>query len=387
MLDLVKLLQTQGHEVSVFAMRHPENLLWPDSDLFVSHVNFEHPRTLREKLRAAGRMFWSFESARKFGKLLDRMKPDLVHAHNIYHQLSPSILREAKKRGIPVFMTLHDFKLIAPNYLLYADGQVSERTKPKKFWKIIPQREIKHSFAASTLCALEAYLHQVMKVYEKYVDVFITPSQFMAEKIREYGINAKRIEVIANFMPQRELPASADRGYALYFGRLAKEKGVDVLLEAWRELSDIPLKIAGTGPEELRLRQLASSITGSQIDFVGHLNNHALDELIAGARLVLFPSRWYENQPMSLIEAFRFKKPVIASRLGAIPELVHDEKGGHLVPPNTSVAITDAVREIWNSSELQRMGEYNYQRSLLFSSNQYYEKYLKLIEESTAKPR
>ncbi|USN53336.1 MAG: glycosyltransferase [Candidatus Nomurabacteria bacterium] len=385
MLDLIKVLQAHGHEVSVFAMRHPENLLWPDSDLFVSQVNFEHPRSFSEKLRAAGRMLWSFEAARKFGELLDRRQPDLVHVHNIYHQISPSILREAKKRGIPVVMTLHDFKFIAPNYLLYADGKVSEATKPNKYWKLIPHREIKHSFAASLLCALEMYLHKTLRVYEKYVDVFIAPSQFMADKVREYGVQAKRVEVLANFMPQRDLPSSQEKGYALFFGRLAKEKGVDVLIDAWRELKDIPLKIAGTGPEELKLRQQAASVAGHQISFVGHQNGKALDKLIAGARLIVFPSRWYENQPMSLIEAFRFQKPVIASRLGAIPELVHKNDGGRLVPPNDSGSITEAVRELWNNAELQRMGEYNYQRSLLFSSEGYYEKYLSLFDEISDK--
>ncbi|MFH0852799.1 MAG: glycosyltransferase family 4 protein [bacterium] len=388
-LDLIKLLQQKGHQTGLFSMRHPKNLIWPDDDLFVSPVDFSNPKSFWQKLRTAGRMFYSFEAKRKFGQLLDRHRPDVVHVHNIYHQLSPSILAAAKKRNIPVVMTLHDFKLIAPNYLLYANGDISESTKPNRYWKVILKKEIKGSLMASVLAAKEMYFHKLFKLYENNIDLFIAPSQFMADKVREYGVTVKRLEVLPNFLPNRDLPAISDQGYALFLGRLAEEKGLETLLEAWKKLPNIPLKIAGTGPMEKELKRFAQANNLKQVEFTGHKTGQELDNLTAQARLIVFPSRWYENQPLSILEAFQYGKPVVASNQGGIPELVTDGINGILFPPKNPESLKQAVADLWSNEELrQQIRQANLEKAKQYSSDNYYQNimgyYNELIEQRSS---
>lgn len=380
-LDLLDLLKSAGHDVSVFGMRHPDNLIWPDNDLFVSKVDFEHPRSAWAKVRAAGRLLYSFEAKRKFGALLDRRKPDIVHVHNVYHQLSPSILGEAKKRNIPVVMTLHDLSLAAPNYLLFHDGAVCEITKSNRFFRAVGHRCVKNSRLGSFLCALETWLHRALRLYTDNVDLFISPSRFLEAKLREYQVPLKRIDVVPNFTPRSARPASGDQGYALYASRLSEEKGVAVLLEAWKQLPSIPLKIVGSGPEADRLRQLARESHLTNVEFIGHQTGPALDGLIAGARLVVVPSLCYENQPLSVLEAFQAGKPVVASAIGGIPELVEPGTNGLLFPPGNAGALAESVRTLWNDDGLRaRMSAANMRKISEFAPDRYLARITTLYE-------
>ena len=381
-LDLIDLLTKAGHEVSLFSMRHPDNYVWPDDDLFVSQVNFENPKTFKEKIRAAGRMLYSFEAKRKFAQLLDRRRPDIIHVHNIYHQISPSILVEAAKWNIPVVMTLHDFKLLAPNYLLYHDGAICERTKADRYFKAVGHRCVKGSRLGSVLCALEMWLHRTLKLYTNTVSVFVSPSRFLADKVREYGIPTKRLEVIPNFIVPHPIPAQQDGEYALFFGRLSDEKGVDVLLEAWKQLPKIPLKIVGTGPDETKLRTKADWDLLANVEFTGYKSGAELDALIANARCIIVPSVWYENQPLTILEAFQFGKPVIASDIGAIPDLIERGVNGLLFKPGDSNDLADKVRALWNDPALRStMSVNNLTKAGEFTPEKYLERILALYNQ------
>jgi glycosyltransferase involved in cell wall biosynthesis len=384
-LDLARLLEEQGHEVSLFGMRHPKNPSWPDDDLFVSFMDFEHPRNFEEKLRGFGRLLYSFEAKRKFGALLDRRKPDVIHVHNIYHQISPAILSEAKKRHIPVVMTLHDLKLLAPNYLLYHDGKVCEITKPDRFFRAVNHRCVKGSRLGSLACALETWLHRRLGLYAKSVDAFVSPSQFHTEKLREYKVPMKRLEVIPNFFSTRTLPRTSDQGYALYAGRLSDEKGVTVLLDAWKYLPNVPMKIAGDGPLEGELKRLVRELNLTNVEFLGHLSSAELDLVIAGARMILVPSVCYENQPLAILEAFQFGKPVVASRIGGIPELVQDNVNGKLVAPGDAKALAEAVAKLWSDAPLREaMSKANLAKATEFTHEHYLESIIPLYEELVA---
>lgn len=361
-LSLGEALTKAGHEVAYFSMKHPKNEPSSFSKYFVSRISFNEG-TLKDKLKTPGRMIYSLEAKAKFKKLLADFKPDVIHIHNIYHQISPSILDVAKKAGIPVVMHVHDYKLICPNYQLFSHGQICESCKPHKYCQCVKKKCFKDSRAKSSLAALEMFIHHsVLKIYERGVDTFITPSNFMKEKLVSWGRSADNIKVITNpFDPQMSLEPDEKRAtaedYLLYFGRLSEEKGLKVLIEA-AALTGVKLKFAGTGPQMPELDALAKKINTS-LEFLGFKGGEELKQIILKARAVIIPSIWLENMPLSLLEALNLGKVVIASNIGGIPEIIKDGDNGLLFKPGDVNDLAKTIKKLDNmsGSEKEKMAQ------------------------------
>lgn len=379
-LELKQMLEDNGHKVVVYAMSDPRNLPSPYSKYFASYVDFERVRFNWQGLRTAGRMLYSFEAKRKIGKLLDEEKPDLVHIHNIYHQLSPSILSAIKKRKIPIIQTLHDYKLMSPNYALFCHGRICERCLGGKYYRCITHKCIKNSYIASALSALEMYLHKALKIYEKNIDVFICPSKFMADQIKKWGIQAKRVKQIYNFSKTDIEPSGNLGEYLLFVGRLSEEKGVDILIESMKGLN-ILLKIIGTGPNEQALKEKARRDKLDQIEFIGYKDGRNLQECIENARALIVPSQWYENCPLVILEAFQAGKPVLATRIGGIPELVTDGETGYTFTLGDVDDMRRCINRIFSDDEKTK--EISSKASNLarqFTPELYYQNLMKVYE-------
>ncbi|QQG52832.1 MAG: glycosyltransferase [Candidatus Falkowbacteria bacterium] len=345
-LSLGRALEASGNEVAYFSMRHPKNEATPYAKYFVSRLSFNEGG-FKDKLKTPGRMIYSLEAKRKFKKLVVDFKPDIIHIHNIYHQISPSILDVAKKAGIPVVMHVHDYKLICPNYQLFAHGEICEACKPHKYYKCVQKKCFKDSRSKSFLAALEMYLHHsVLKIYERNISAFITPSTFMKSKLVEWGWPADKIKVIVNpfdaqmSLSSKEITPSLEK-YLLYFGRLSEEKGLKTLIEA-AALTGTKLKFVGDGPQKIELDTLAKKIN-ADLEFLGFKSGEELKQIILKARTVVIPSIWHENMPLSLLEALNLGKVVIASNIGGIPEIIKDGENGLLFIPGD---IQDLVRKI-----------------------------------------
>lgn len=333
-LDLSRALEKAGHEVAVFSMAHPKNIPSPFSQYFVSQINF-NKGGWRDKLRAPGRIIYSFEAKRKFKKLIVDFKPDIIHIHNIYHQISPSILDIAKKFKIPVIMHLHDYKLICPNYQLFADGKICEACKPRKYYRCTQKRCFKGSLLKSFLATIEMYLHHsVWEIYEKNINTFIAPSAFIKNKIIEFGWQPEKIKVIINpFSPlfitsREEKDKIIKEDYLLYFGRLSLEKGLSTLIKAAAS-SGSHLKFVGSGQAEAELKKIAEEYK-VKAEFLGFKSGEELRPVILQAKAVIIPSIWYENMPLSLLEALSLGKIVIAASSGGVPEIIKDGVNGLL---------------------------------------------------------
>ncbi|MBN1937958.1 MAG: glycosyltransferase [Candidatus Aminicenantes bacterium] len=325
--DTAGLLQARGHGVSFFSMHHPSNRESPDSRYFVSEVDYERPAPPHLKARAAARLLYSTEARRKLARLLDTARPDLVHLHNIHHQISPSIIPLVKKRGLPVVMTLHDYKMVCPVYTLARNGKPCEECGGGRFSRCVLHRCAKGSWSKSLLAAVEMSLHHKVLGLYRGVDVFLSPSRFLKEKMEEMGF-AGRIVHLPHFLP----PAGDDPGNPpgegiLYFGRLSSEKGLMTLLEAAGRTS-LSWKIAGEGPLrdalEARIRERALT----NVSLLGYKTRDGLIPEIRSSMFVVLPSVWYENQPYAILEAFAGERPVVGSRIGGIPELVRDGETG-----------------------------------------------------------
>ncbi len=337
-----RLLERYGHEVIPFAAQDARNLPSDYSDYFVSNVELRQKASplgvLQPRLWAtAGRILYSREAERKMEALIRATKPDIAHLHNIYHQLSPSILRPLQRHGIPTVLTLHDYKLICPNYTLVSRGSVCERCKGHKYYQAVLQGCVKNSRLQSALCALEAYVHRAWGIYARGVDKYIAPSRFMRQKMMEFGLDGGRIVHVPNFLNLEDYePSASFDNYFVYSGRLEEVKGVATLLEAVGNSRVAPrfeLRIAGDGEQRAALEAHPRANGSNHVRFLGWLSPREVGSLLRGAMFSVMPSQWYENAPLSIYEAYAYGKPVVASRIGGIPELVEEGRTGLLFQP------------------------------------------------------
>lgn len=346
-----EILERKGHKIIFFSMAHPENLNTPYSKYFIPHVKFENSESIFQKIKESGRILYSNKARKKVEQLIKTEKPDIVHLHNIHHQISPSILHTFKKFGIPVVMSLHDYKMVCPVYTLFRKGKICEKCAGKRYYHCLIQRCSKDSFTKSFLNVIEMYIHHsFLEIYD-LVDIFISPSKFLKEKINVMGFKAK-IFHLRNFVNIGEYAPSYswNEESIVYFGRLSYEKGLFTLLQAFKEL-EIKCKIFGDGPIRKELEEKAKKENLSNIYFLGHRPKEELRRNIQQSMFVVLPSEWYENSPFSIIEAFALGKPVIGSNIGGIPELVENLKTGLIFEPGNPHDLREKILYLLNNRD------------------------------------
>lgn len=351
-----ELLRGRGHRVIFFSMAGAPNLPSDRSGCFIEAIDYERPGSFGKRLAAGLKIIYSREAAKKIGRLLDRERPEIAHLHNIHHQISPSILPALRDRRVPVVMTLHDYKMVCPAYTLFREGRVCEECRGGRYYRCFLHRCTKRSFPKSLLNAVEMYLHHSVLDLYRLVDVFISPSRFLRDKILEMGFRKEVVYLPYSFSLRdyRPPPGPGD-GSVCYFGRLSAEKGLSTLLEAMEGI-DAPVKIIGEGPAGGALRERAAGRLPSA-RFLGRRSGEELRSEIAASRLVVVPSRWYENRPSSVLEAFALGKPVIGSRIGGIPELVIDGETGFTFRPGDAADLREKIRALLADPGLgERMG-------------------------------
>ncbi|MFY1637074.1 glycosyltransferase [Solwaraspora sp. WMMB335] len=349
LLDLAELQRIGGNEVAYFGMTHPDN----DSPLryaehFPSYVELEPPpRGLRPRLAAAGRMLWSPASRRGLARVIADFAPDVIHLHNIYHQLSPSVLAAARAAGVPCVLTLHDYKLACPSYQMLDRGMVCDACVGGGPLHAARRRCKDGSASASTLLAVESWIHRQLRAYGP-VGVFVSPSRFLADVMRRAGVYPDRMRVINHFVDTSAIAVKpAPGGGVLFAGRISPEKGVDVLVEA---VAAVPhgttVDVAGDGPALPAVRALADRVAPGRVRFHGRLDKHRLQALIRSSAVVAVPSRWHENQPMAVLEAFASGVPVVGTDLGGLPELISPGVDGEVVPAGDPAALGAALGKL-----------------------------------------
>lgn len=336
LFDLADAYAAAGHDVIPFAMAAPENLPTPWAPRFAPGVRYDEARGLGA-LSAAVRAIYSRPAKRALASLLDDARPDVAHLHNFHHQLSPSIVDALREAGVPAVHTLHDYKVICPNYLLYTEGAVCRRCVSGSFHHAVVHRCVRGSVAASALAALEMTIHRARRTLERGIARFVSPSRFLAEQLAEAGAPRDRIRVVPNGVDPAAFPVAEGRGDGfLYVGRLSHEKGIATLLDAIGKVDGARLAVLGAGPMEDALRARAGRVAPGRVEFAGHLPREELLERLRGARAVVLPSEWYENAPLSALEAQACGVPVIAARIGGLPEIVRDGRTGLLFRPGSA---------------------------------------------------
>ncbi len=354
--DEMEMLASLGYEVAPFSRHFEKNLSSVYSKYFPSPIEYENV-SLGKKIVASFRLIYSLESRRNFSMLLDSFNPDVIHAHNIYGRLTTSIIDAAKGKFLPVVMTLHDFKLICPSYLMLSKGNICERCMGSKFYYCTLERCHKGDLSASAVYTIETCFNALLKKYDN-VKFFICPSKFFVKKHAEAGIPEEKLIYIPNFIRTDHLNTGYTPGdYILFAGRLSREKGILTLLKAVKGL-DIPLRIAGDGPMR---DECAAYVKDNNIDnvvFEGYKTGDDLKRLFSGSAFLVIPSEWYENAPMTVLEAFAHGKPVIGSDIGGIPEMAIEGETGLLFKPGDHGELREKIKYLLaNPTIITAMGK------------------------------
>jgi glycosyltransferase involved in cell wall biosynthesis len=357
-LDLAEQLRRRGHEVRFFSMHHQENLDSPDADYWVPEIDFRSMHAAKNPVNAVqvlSRAIYSTDARTSLARMLSTWRPDVAHLHNLHAHLTPSVIGILRSRAIPVVWTLHDYKLLCPNTTFVSHDEVCERCKGSRFWQCTLRKCKKDSRTASLVATLEAEAHRLLRIPSR-VARFIAPSEFLRQKFIEYGWPSEKFVHIPNFnnQPLVRGVTSLSESRVLYSGQLVRTKGVMTLLEAVRQSPGVTLDLAGEGPLRAEIEaEIASWGTSSaKVHLHGHVGAIDLARLIEGSRLVVVPSEWYENSPYAVIEAFARARPVVASRIGGLPELVVDGFNGITVTPGSPREIAAAIKRLLDEPEL-----------------------------------
>lgn len=304
----------------------------------------------------AGRTIWSREAHQHVTHLLNAASYDLIHVQNFFPLISPSVYYAAKDAGVPVVQTIRNYRLLCPNGLFFRDGQVCEDC----MGKFVPIPGIVHACyrenrLASATTAAMLTVHRMLRTWHEKVDVFIALTEFARQKLIEGGLPAEKIVVKPNFVYPDPGVGEGNGGYALYVGRLSVEKGLDTLLQAWTQLKGaLPLKIVGDGPLADQVRE--ASQTMSTVEWLGRRPAQEVYDLMGNAAVLIFPSKWYETFGRVAVEAFAKGTPVIASKIGAIAELVdHGRTGLHFQPGHAEDLVNQVEWLMTHPQELSKM--------------------------------
>jgi glycosyltransferase involved in cell wall biosynthesis len=303
---------------------------------------------------------WATEPRLQLIQLLNREKPDLVHVHNTFLLISPSIYSACQEVGVPVVQTLHNYRLFCPTATFFRDGHVCEECVDHDLSRSIAHGCYRHSRAATAAVVLMLSVHRQRHTWTEGVNSYIALTEFARDRFLEGGLPADKLFVKPNFVhPDPGLPAETRGSYALFVGRLSPEKRVSTVLAAWTHIrSRMPLLVLGGGPERVELEKEALQRGLSGVTFHGQLSREQTLAAMRQARFLVFSSEWYENFPVTLAESFASGLPVICSRLGAMEEIVEDGRTGLHFTPGDSNDLAQKVDWAWSHPErMQMMGK------------------------------
>jgi glycosyltransferase involved in cell wall biosynthesis len=301
------------------------------------------------------RVIWSREDRRELATLLEQVRPDLVHVHNTFPLISPSVLEACRSQGVPVVATLHNFRLMCANAQLLRDGRPCELCVGQVPWPAVVHRCYRDSVPATIPVAVGIQVHRSRRTWTDGVSRFIAATEFVKRQLTAGGLPGPRIRVKPNFVPRPLKPRTGAGNYLLFLGRLSPEKGVDVLLDAWSpELGK--LLIVGDGPSRRELEARAARHAAS-VRFLGAQPRERCMELVAGARALVVASRSYETFGLVVVEAFAHGVPAIVPSLGVFPDLVQDGRTGLHFAPGQPGDLRTKLLQLAEPARSAQMGE------------------------------
>lgn len=392
--NLTELLKQKGHEVIPFAMQDDRNFDSPYSCYFAPRFGpdmlFETKNPVR-RLKIAAQTIYNRKVQDFLKQLLEDTKPDIAHVHSVYHHLSPSVFPILKEYNLPVLVTLHDYKLVCPNYI-FLDGQrhVCELCKGKYFWNATRKKCFRDSYAASFLVTLEAYINYWKKSYQNNIDVLVSPSKFLADKIAKYGYENKEISVLPYTLDLNTyVPCFQPSDYFVFMGRLTHEKGVDFLLDAMSKIKETNLYLLGTGPLQNHLQNRIEKEGLTHVRLLGYKSGDELLRIVSQAKFTVITSEWYDNSPLVIYESLALGNPVIGANMGGIPELISENRDGFIFERGDIDTFIDRVNYLVQNPQICiQMGKNAREKAeQLFGFEEHYKKINQLYDLTFSKSR
>ena len=287
---------------------------------------------------------YSWRSGGEISDVVHSFKPDVAFVHNVYPLLSPSVYHKLHSLGVPAVQVLHNFRPFCPNGFYYTQGQICEACRDGNYLNAVRKRCYKDSYVFSGLYALTLGSNRLAGMVDK-VAGFICLTEFFKIKMREAGVPDSKLFVRPNFVYAPPLPEAADAGkYAMFMGRLSPEKGIWTLIHAFEQMPQITLKIVGTGPLEQELKDYVSQKGICNIELLGFKSGDEKWQLLRNSLCLVVPSEWYENFPVTVLEAFMAAKPVVAARMGGLPYIVEDGQSGLLFESGNPEELAQKIR-------------------------------------------
>jgi glycosyltransferase involved in cell wall biosynthesis len=331
-----ELLTRAGHEVITHAVDNPTGVVSTAASLAVSSWNPAAAAAMRSAAR--------------------RVRPDVAHVHNTWYALSASTVAALDAAGVPVVMTLHNYRLLCANALLFRDGRPCEDCVGTNPWHGIRHRCYRGSLVASAAAAGSIAVNRALQTWDRHVRLFLALNEFTREQYIEGGFPARKIRVKPNFVADpgpRERPPSSSRT-VLFVGRLSPEKGLEVLLDAWRIADEerLELVVVGDGPLRAELERTAPP----SARFTGRVPPGEVKRLMLRSRALVFPSICYEGQPMVVLQALASGLPVLASNLGGNPSLLAPAGERWFAAPADPLAWARGLRALLDDAEVDRVG-------------------------------
>lgn len=344
-LKVGKYFENNGHKVEYFGMYDEKNSVHNSMNQYTMNMDFHNSGF--SKFMYPFKIIYSLEAKKKISKVIDAFKPDIIHLNNINFQLTPSVIDAAYKKGIPVVQTVHDYQMICPNHMLYnlKHKKTCEKCIKGSPWNCMKDNCLHGSKVKSIIASLEAVLYRHNQSYSR-VKRYICPSEFLEKKLLHMPVYQGKTIKIHNFIELQETDANMKKGnYVLYFGRLSGEKGFEMFLECCKKLKEIQFVVAGTGPLEEKCKDIPN------VKFVGFKSGEELKKLIEQAKFSVYPSIWYENCPLSILESESLGTPVIATNMGGIPELIDNHETGILLKEASEACLEKEIKELFYNHE------------------------------------
>lgn len=380
--NTAELLKKNGHEVFFFSTYDTLNLIYKYSSYFPRAKNYRG-LSFFSKLFSVITFFYNREAYFKIKKFIHLINPDIAHVHLFMGGLTVSILKALKENDIPIVHTAHDYRLICPAYtFIDKNNQICEKCRDGFFIRCAYNKcSLENKYIPSIILSFDAYARKYSNNPIHFIDKFIFVSHFSKNiHISFNSVFKEKSTSLYNFSPTKSIISKTPKGnYLFYFGRLSREKGIEMLVEVVKELN-VELKIAGTGP--LFSKLLKSTEKNSNIKILGFKSGDELNQLIQNCSYVCVPSEWYENNPLTIIESFNLGKPVVGANIGGIPELIQDNRG-FLFNTKDYEALKKTLTIAINLSE-EKYSEYS-QNALMFayknlSENHHYENLIKIYK-------
>ena len=331
-----KLLEDNGHEVVQYTRHSSDIDSWCVSKKAITLASIPY----------------NLAASKSISKFIKHVQPDVAHVHNVFPLISPSAYSVLAKASIPVVQTVHNYRFMCPNGMFFIKEKICEECQTRGYSSAVRNRCMRDSFVVSALYATAIANAWRTKIIPDNIARYIVLNRFVFEKLEIAGIPRKKLVICGNFINSNIKPALNKMRYILYLGRLSSEKGIKTLLKSLVHSNEVVLKIAGTGPDEHVLRSYASEHLVNRVEFLGFVEGEEKQRLISQAICLIVPSEWYENFPISVLESLSLGTPVIASRIGGLPDMVNHGATGFLFNPGDTNELSRFINILWENDDI-----------------------------------